>query len=78
MESGKFLESGIWEIFLVESGILGFGIWNSPQGMSGSPQRLKVPPSKNPELCNWNPESRIQNPLRGIQNTRLSWIPLHE
>ena len=32
---------------------------------------------RNP-LC-WNPKSvpGIQNPQRGIQNPRLSWIPLH-
>ena len=25
----------------------------------------------------WNPVPRIRNPWRGIQNPRLSWIPLH-
>ena len=35
MESGKFLlvESGIQEIFLVESEILGYGTWSTPQGI---------------------------------------------
>ena len=67
-DSGKFLP--------VESGILGFGIWNVAQGV----QNLTK---------NWNPESQfhrqrkrdpvpgIRNPWRGIQNPRLSWTPLH-
>ena len=65
-ESGKF--------GLVESVILGFGMWNTSQ-------RIRNPTS------DWNPESRfrwqrlesipgIRNPWRGIQNQSLSWIPL--
>ena len=55
-ESGKFwpVESGIQQIFVVESGILGFGIRSL---------HLK--------------ESVIPLTLRGIRNSRLSWIPLH-
>ena len=67
-DSGKFLP--------VESGILGFGIWNVAQSV----QNLTK---------DWNPESQfhrrrkrdpvpgIRNPWRGIQSPRLSWIPLH-
>jgi len=35
--------------------------------------RIQVPLSKNPD-----PVPGIWNPQRGIQNPRLSWIPLHE
>ena len=67
-ESRKFL--------LVQSGILGFGIRNTSQGIWN--------PTKD-----WNPESKfhwqtIRNPvpgiwylLRRIHNPVLSWIPLH-
>ena len=51
------MESKIWEILLVESGILGFGF-------------------RNPTNY-WNPVLGIWNPWYGIQNQRLSWIPLH-
>ena len=61
-ESGKFL--------LVESGIriLDSGIWNTAQVI------------RNPSN-DWNPESkshwqRNRNSVPGIQNPRLSWIPL--
>ena len=62
------------KIFLLASGILGFGIRNTAQ-------RIRNPSN------DWNPESNfywqrledtgIQNPLRGIQNPKLSWIPLY-
>ena len=60
----------------MESGILSFGIWNVAQGV----QNLTK---------DWNPESLFHrqrkrdpvpgtlNPWLGIQNPRLSWIPLH-
>ena len=57
-DSGKFLP--------VESGILGFGIWNVAQGV----QNLTK---------DWNPESKFHRRRKrdGIQSPRLSWIPLH-
>ena len=60
MESGKFflVETGISEIFLVESGILGFGIWNTTQGIL-IPLRIESSTSKNPESSTRNQESRI-------------------
>ena len=66
-ESGKF--------FLVERGILGFGIRNRVQGIKISIKtgiRNQVPLTK-------NPESRvpgIRKLRRGIHNPRLSWILL--
>ena len=69
-EYRKFLlvESGIWEFFF--RGILGFGIWNTIQGI------------RNPTNA-WNPESRqvpltrrIQNSCRGIHNPRLDSLTL--
>ena len=70
-------ESGFRKFLLLKSGILGFGIRNTAQGI------------RNP-TNNWNPESGIQvpmttiwnlvtgtrNPRRGIQNPRLSQILL--
>ena len=59
------------------SGILGFGIRNTAIGV------------QSPTINNWNAESKfhwkkmynpvigILNQRRGIQNQRLSWIPLH-
>ena len=58
-------DSGIRAIFAVESGILGFGIQNTAQ-------RIRNPTK------DWNRVPRIRNPRHGIQNPRLSWIPLHE
>ena len=77
-KSWKFLlvESEMRENFPVESGILGFGIWNMALGI------------RNP-TNDWNPGSkfhwpRIRNPVPGvrnprcwIQNPRLAWIPFH-
>ena len=68
-ESRKFL--------FVESEILGFGKRNTAQGIR-NPLMIAI---GNP-LPNfhgqriWNPVSGIRNPRRGIQNLRLSWIPL--
>ena len=64
LESGTFLlvESGILKICLVESGILGFAIWN--------PAKDCNPESK----FHWQ---RIRNPRCGIQNPRLFDISLH-
>ena len=53
------------QCLLVESGILGFGIQNTAQGIRN--------PTKD-----WNPVAGIRNPRHGIQNPRLSWIPLQE
>ena len=72
-ESGKILlvVSGIWKILLVESGILGFGIRNTAQGIR-NPTNDWNPQSKSNwerlEWSTWNPEStgvesRIQHYL---------------
>ena len=66
-ESGKFL--------LVKSGILGFGIRNTAQELGiqltiGIQNPLSI-------VKGWNSVTGIRYPLRGIQNPRLSWIPLH-
>ena len=59
---------------LVESGILGFGFWNSTFGIwnsaqkSGIPQQLEsviqVQLTRNPESSIWSPESTTWNPSR--------------
>ena len=66
-------ESG--KILLLESGILGFGIWKTAQG-SRNPLRIGI---QNPSSTDkdWNPVPGLQNPRSGIQDLRLSWIPLH-
>ena len=66
MESDKFL--------LVESGILGFGIWNTAQGIRDSTSDW-TPESKfhwqsrqsstwNPESTGWNPEKKTDLDFR--------------
>ena len=68
----EILACGIWnpgKILLAAYGILGFGIGKTAWGIW------------NP-TNNWNPQSKfhrqkIRNPLCGIQNPGLSWIPLH-
>ena len=65
MESVKFL--------LVESGILGFGIRNTAQGIR-NPTKDWNPIQGSPRK-DWNQVPGIRNPWRGIQNPRLSWIP---
>ena len=60
--------SGPGKFLLMEVGIvLGFGIRNPAQGI------------RNPDFTDkyWNPIPVIPNPQHGIQNPRLSWIPLH-
>ena len=54
-ESGKFL--------LPESRILGFGIWNTAQGiwnLTNQRSGIQVSLTKNPETKEWNPEYKIQ------------------
>ena len=55
-ESVKFL--------LVESGILGYGIWNTSKGI------------RDPTDKDWNQEPEIRNQRREIQNPRLPWLAL--
>ena len=79
-ESGKFLlaDTGIGENLLAESGILGFRIRNTAQGV-WNPTNDWYPQSKfhwkklkssswNLESGIWNLESGIWNQLRGIHN----------
>ena len=57
-ESAKFL--------LVESGILGFGIWNTAQGIRNLKAifgiRKLSSTEKTPEASTWNPDSTAWNP----------------
>ena len=60
------LSKGIWELFVYT--IRNPGFWNPEYS------------SRNPESSTdkyWNPVPGIRNRQRGIQNPRLSWIPLH-
>ena len=61
-------ESG--KILLLESGILGFGIWKTAQGIR-NPLRIGI---QNPSSTDkdWNPVPGLRNPQRGIQDPRLS------
>ena len=63
-------ESG--KILLVESGILDVGIWNTARVLL----RIGI---QTPSFTDkdWNLEAGIWNPRHGIQNLRLSWLPLH-
>ena len=59
---------------LVESGILGFGFWNSTFGIRNSAQKSRIPQqlefviqvqlTRNPESSIWGPESTTWNPSR--------------
>lgn len=80
LESGKFLlmESGILEIALVETRILGFGIWNIAQGIwiplsTGFWNQRST--DKKPRIQYL--ESGIWNLRCGIQRPRLNLILLH-
>ena len=71
--SRRILNPQSEEIVLAESGIFrGFGIRNAAQGI---PLTIEI---QNPTSTDkdWNPVPGIRNPRRGIQNPRLSWIPL--
>ena len=59
----------------MESGILGFGIRNTAQGVR-NPTNDWNPEFKFPDK-NWNPVPGMRNPQREIQNPRLSWISLY-
>ena len=59
------------EFLLVECGILGFGIWNTAQGIR-NPTNDWNPVSKFQCQRIRNPVREIQNPWRGIQTTRLA------
>ena len=63
-----FLKSRIWEIFLVESRILGFGIWNTDQGI-WIPLTIviQIPSSTDKESRIQYLESRIQGVKSGIK-----------
>ena len=64
-ETGKFwlVESGIQQVFVVESGILGFGTQNiHPESHKRLESGIQVPLTKNPESSSWNPESIAWNP----------------
>ena len=65
LESVKFL--------LVESGILGFGIRNTAQGIRNPTKDWN--PIQGSSRKDWNQVPGIRNPRCGIQNPRLSWIP---
>ena len=65
LESAKFL--------LVESGILGFGIRNTAQGIRNPTKDWN--PIQVSSRKDWNQVPGIRNPRLGIQNPRLSWIP---
>ena len=59
--------TGNWKIGLMESGILGFGIWNTTQGIR-NPTNEWYPESKfhwqRLECSTWNSESTAWNPMR--------------
>ena len=67
--------SGIHHTFAVKLRILGSRVRNTAQGIRNSTNDWNSKSKfhlKNPNLV---PE--IRNPRRGIQNPKLSWIPLH-
>ena len=49
-------------MFVVESGILGFGSRNLESHQRSSESGIQVPLTKNPDYSTWNPESTVWNP----------------
>ena len=77
-ESGKFLhvESGILETFAC--GIRNPGPWNPEYSCQNPESPLQLESGIQVPLYKiWRLVIGIRNPRRGIQNPRLSWIPLH-
>ena len=78
LESDKILllESWIWEILLLESGILGSGIRNTAQGIR-NPTNDWNPESKfhwhGLESSTWNPQSMAWNPESKAVLDSLTW-----
>ena len=68
-------DSGMRENFVLESGIFGFNIHNTAQGIRNLTNDWN-PQSSSTEKY-WNPVPRIRNPQGGIQNPRMSWIFFH-
>ena len=74
-ECKKFLlvESRIWENLLVESGILGFGIQNTAQGIRNPTNfwirnQISIDKDWNPVIGVWDPWCGIQNPESRIED----------
>jgi len=69
--------TGLWNLDFEKSFLWNLESWALESGIhlkeSGSP--LTIESSTIKESGIQYQESRIQNPWRGIQNTRLSWIP---
>ena len=79
-ECKKFLlvESRIWENLLVESGILGFGIRNTAQGIRnpanfGIRNPISIDKDWNAVIGIWNPQCGIQNPESKTVLDSLTW-----
>ena len=64
------------KFLFVESGILSFGMRNKAQRIRNATKDWN--PIQRSTRKKWNEVPGIRNPRRGIQNPRLSWIPLHE
>ena len=78
-KSGKFFACGIRNVanfclWNPESWALESGIQLKKSGIPLTMIGIQNPSSSDKD---WNPVPGIQNPRRGIQNQRLSWIPLH-
>ena len=74
--SAHVRESGFCNPWNVEPGILCFGMRNTAQRIRNPTKDWN--PIQGSTRKNWNQVSGIRNPRCGIQNPRLSWIPLHE
>ena len=84
--SPHVMESGIRDVFACGIRDPGYSQFWNPQSWtldsrmqykeSGIPLMIGI---RNPGFNDkdWNPVPGIRNPRRGIQNPRLSWIPLH-
>ena len=75
-ETFLLVESGIRGLLLVKLRILGSGMRNLAEGIQNPTNNWNLGPRFHWQRIQ-NPVPGIRNPRRGIQNLRLTWIPLH-
>ena len=66
-----------WKFLLVETGVLDLEIRKTAAGFRNATNNRNPESRFHWKRSVWNPVILIQNPRRGIQNLRLSWILLH-
>ena len=73
----SFWSQGVLSSGLVESEILGFGIWNSAQRIRNPPNDWNLESKFTDKDSLPNPVPQVRHPQREIENPRLSYITFH-